>query len=75
MLTIRDITMTRFYLARMVGEHKMRIDDVARETRLSRATVALSYKKTAAKVGLNAIEKPCLLFECQVGVLLGLTHQ
>lgn len=64
--------MIRCHLARMMGEHKMRIADVARETGLSRATVTLLYKETAQKVDLEAIEKLCLLFECQVGDLLEL---
>ncbi len=62
-------------IARMMGEHKMRIADVARETELSRATVTQLYKKTAKKVDLEAIEKLCLLFECQVGDLLELAQQ
>ena len=41
--------MIRCHLARMMGEHKMRIADVARETGLSRATVTLLYKETAQK--------------------------
>ena len=44
--------MIRCHLARMMGEHKMRIADVARETGLSRATVTLLYKETAQKVDL-----------------------
>lgn len=64
--------MIRCHLARMMGEHKMRIADVARETGLSRATVTLLYKETAQKVDLEAIEKLCLLFECQVGDLFEL---
>lgn len=66
--------MIRCHLARMMGEHKMRIADVARETGLSRATVTLLYKETAQKVDLEAIEKLCLLFECQVGDLLELQN-
>ena len=53
----------------------MRIADVARETDLSRATVTFLYKETAQKVDLEAIEKLCLLFECQVGDLLELAPQ
>ena len=67
--------MIRCHLARMMGERKMRIADVARETGLSRATVTLLYKETAQKVDLEAIEKLCRLFECQIGDLLELTHQ
>ncbi len=67
--------MIRCHLARMMGEHKMRIADVARKTGLSRATITLLYKETAQKVDLESIEKLCLLFECQVGDLLELTQQ
>ena len=37
--------------------------------------MTLLYKETAQKVDLEAIEKLCLLFECQIGDLLELTHQ
>ena len=67
--------MTRCHLARMMGEDKMRIADVARETGLSRATLTLLYKETAQKVDLDAIEKLCLLFGCRIGDLLELQTQ
>ena len=69
---ICSLPIIRCHLARMMGERKMRIADVARETSLSRATLTLLYKETAQKVDLEAIEKLCLLFECQVGDLLEL---
>ncbi|WP_305909728.1 helix-turn-helix transcriptional regulator [Methylomarinum sp. Ch1-1] len=62
--------MIRCHLARMMGEHKMRIADVARETGLSRATVTLLYKETAQKVDLEALDKLCELFDCGIGDLL-----
>ena len=64
--------MIRCHLARMMGEHKLRIADVARKTGLSRATVTLLYKETAQKVDLDTIEKICLLFGCAVGDLFEL---
>ncbi|WP_300522360.1 helix-turn-helix transcriptional regulator [Alcanivorax sp.] len=67
--------MIRCHLARMMGEHKMRIADVARETGLSRATVTLLYKETAQKVDLEAIDKLCELFDCGIGELLEHTNQ
>nr|WP_245929700.1 helix-turn-helix transcriptional regulator [Leucothrix pacifica] len=42
--------MIRCHLARLMGERKMRISDVMRETDLSRTTVTLLYKETALKV-------------------------
>lgn len=62
--------MIRCHLARMMGEHKMRVADVARETGLSRATVTLLYKETAQKVDLEALDKLCELFDCHLGDLL-----
>lgn len=66
--------MIRCHLARMMGEHKMRIADVARETGLSRATVTMLYKETAQNVNLDAVEKLCELFDCGIGELLERTH-
>ncbi|WP_430623916.1 helix-turn-helix domain-containing protein [Marinimicrobium locisalis] len=58
------------HLARLMGEHKLKIADVARETGLNRNTVTLLYKETAQKVDLDAINKLCRLFQCEVGDLL-----
>jgi len=63
-------TMIRCHLARLMGEDKLRIADVARETGLSRNTITLLYKETTQKVDLQAIDKLCLLFDCRVGELL-----
>ncbi|WP_063652498.1 helix-turn-helix domain-containing protein [Aliivibrio fischeri] len=62
--------MIKCHLARMMGERKLKISDVIRETGLSRNTVTLLYKETAQKVDLEAIDKLCVLFNCQVGELL-----
>lgn len=61
--------MVRCYLSRLMGEHKLNIADVARETGLNRNTVTLLYKETASRVELDAIERLCRLFGCQVGDL------
>ncbi|EKN3687333.1 helix-turn-helix domain-containing protein [Yersinia alsatica] len=62
--------MVRCHLARMMGERKMRITDVARETGLSRTTVTSLYKETAQKVDLEALDKLCEFFDCSIGELL-----
>lgn len=64
----------RCHLARFMGERKMKIMDVARETGLNRNTVTLLYKETAKKVDLDAIDKLCVLFDCEVGDLLEKTE-
>lgn len=58
------------HLAKFMGERKMKIMDVARETGLNRNTVTLLYKETAQRIDLDAIDKLCDLFECEVGDLL-----
>ncbi|HIF9077283.1 helix-turn-helix domain-containing protein [Photobacterium damselae] len=62
--------MIKCHLSHMMGERKLKILDVIRETGLSRNTVTLLYKETAQKVDLEAIDKLCVLFNCQVGELL-----
>lgn len=61
--------MIRCHLSRLMGERKMKIADVARESGLNRNTVTLLYKETATRVDLDAVEKLCELFECEVGEL------
>jgi putative transcriptional regulator len=53
-----------------MGEKKLKIIDVARETGLHRNTVTLLYKETAQRIDLEAIDKLCELFECEVADLL-----
>ncbi|MES1949842.1 XRE family transcriptional regulator [Salinisphaera sp. S4-8] len=59
----------------MMGERKVKVMDVARETGLHRNTVTLLYKETATRVDLDAIEKLCRLFECEVGDLFELVAE
>ncbi|MFT5717081.1 MAG: putative transcriptional regulator [Oleiphilaceae bacterium] len=66
--------MIRCHLARLMGERKMRIADVVRETGLNRNAVTLLYKETAQKVDLEALEKLCLLFDCDIQDLLERVH-
>lgn len=54
----------------MMGERKMKIVDVARETGLNRNMVTLLYKETAHRIDLDALDKLCKLFECGVSDLL-----
>jgi putative transcriptional regulator len=62
--------MIRCHLSRLMGERKLKIVDVARETGLHRNTITLLYDETAARVELEAIDKLCALFGVDVGELL-----
>lgn len=49
-----------------MGERKLKIADLARDTGLNRNTVSLLYKETATRVELDTIEKLCAYFDCRV---------
>ena len=61
--------MIRCHLSRLMGEHKLKIIDVARKTGLHRNTVTLLYNETAQRVDLESIDRLCRLFDCEVGDL------
>jgi putative transcriptional regulator len=61
--------MIKCHLSRLMGERKMKIVDVARETGLHRNTITLLYDETATRLDLESIDRLCRLFGCQVGEL------
>ena len=65
--------MIKCNLSRMMGEQKLNIADVARETGLNRNTITLLYKETATRVDLDAVERLCRLFNCEVGEMFELS--
>ena len=67
--------MIRCHLARLMVERKMKISDVLRETGLSRNTVTLMYKETAQRIDIEALDKLCRLFECEVADMLEFTDE
>ncbi len=62
--------MVKCHLSRLMGEHKMSIADVSRDTGIHRNTVALLYHETAKRIELDVVEKLCQLFNCDIGQLL-----
>ena len=61
--------MIKCHLSRLMGERKLKIADVARETGLHRNTITLLYDETAARVDLDAIHQLCTYFGIGVGGL------
>ncbi len=59
--------MIKCHLSRLMGERKLRIADVARETGLHRNTITLLYDETATRIDLDSIDKLCTLFNVGVG--------
>jgi putative transcriptional regulator len=54
----------------MLGEKKIRIADVARETGLSRKAITLLYQETGSRVEFETLNRLCAYLKCDVGDLL-----
>lgn len=61
------------HLSKLMGERKLKISDVARDTGLHRNTVTLLYQETATRVDLEAIDALCRYFGVKVGDLFEFT--
>lgn len=57
------------HLSKFMGEKKLKIVDVERQTGLHRNSITLLYKETATRVDIETIDKLCKLFGCSVGEL------
>ncbi|MBZ2170263.1 helix-turn-helix domain-containing protein [Marinobacter sp. F4216] len=61
--------MIKCHLSRLMGEKKLKIVDVARETGVNRGTITRLYHETASRVELDVIEALCRYLDCEVGEL------
>jgi len=57
------------HLSRLMGERKLKIADVCRETGLHRNTVTALYYERASRVDLHVIDTLCRHFDCTVADL------
>lgn len=64
--------MIKCHLSRLLGEKKLKISDVARDTGINRGTIARLYQETAVRVEFDVLEKLCLYLDCELGELLEL---
>jgi len=56
-----------------MGEKKVKVIDVARETGISRNHLSALYYEKAKRIDLDTIDALCIFFECNVGDLLEAT--
>lgn len=59
--------MIKCHLSKLMGERKLKISDVARDTGLHRNTITLLYQETATRVDIEAIDALCRYFNVPVG--------
>ena len=50
--------MIKCHLSRIMGEKKLKIADVARDTDINRGTITRLYHETAERIGLETMRKP-----------------
>ncbi len=62
--------MIRCHLGRLMGERRMNIADVMRETGIKRTMLTLMYKDEVQRLDIEALDKLCQLFECKVQDLI-----
>ena len=61
--------MLKCNLSKIMGEKRLKIADVARETEVNRGTITRMYHEEATRVDLDVIERLCRYLEIEVGEL------
>jgi len=64
--------MIKCHLSRIMGEKKLKIADVARDTGINRGTITRLYQETAVRVEFDVLEQLCVYLECDISELLEL---
>jgi putative transcriptional regulator len=62
--------MIRCHLARLLGERKLKIADVAKDTGVNRGTLSRMYYETAERYDAAVLDVLCAYLECGVADLL-----
>ena len=59
-------------LSRLMGEKKLKISDVSRDTGINRGTITRLYHETAVRVEFDVLEQLCKYLGCEISELLEL---
>jgi putative transcriptional regulator len=62
--------MIRCHLARLLGERKLKITDVARDTGVNRGTLTRMYYETAERHDIAVLDVLCHYLDCALSDLL-----
>lgn len=62
--------MIRCHFARLLGERKLKISDVARDTGINRGTLTRMYYETAERIELEVLDQLCEYFQIDLPELL-----
>jgi len=64
--------MIKCHLSRLMGERKLKIVDVARDTGINRGTITRLYHETATRMEFDVLAALCLYLHCEIEDLLEL---
>lgn len=62
--------MIKCHLSRLLGERKLKISDVVRDTGLNRGTLTRLYHETSERVELVVLDQLCTYLGCRLDQLL-----
>ncbi len=62
--------MIKCYLSIIMGEKRLKISDVAKDTGINRGTISRLYYETASRVDLEVIDQLCDYFDIKLDDLL-----
>jgi len=57
------------HLSRILGEKRLKIADVARDTGVNRGTLTRMYNESAERVELSVVETLCVYLNIEIGEL------
>lgn len=66
--------MLKCHLSRIMGEQKLKISDVARDTGINRGTITRLYQETAVRVEFEVLEALCRYLKCEISDLLEISY-
>ncbi len=62
--------MIKCHLSRLLGERRLKISDVVRDTGINRGTLTRLYHETAERVDLATLDGLCLYLNCALSDLV-----
>jgi putative transcriptional regulator len=62
--------MIKIHLSRILGERRLKIADVARDTGLNRGTLTRMYHETAERLDVDVLERLCTYLDCSLDQLI-----
>ncbi len=61
--------MIKCYLSIIMGEKRLKISDIAKDTGINRGTISRLYNETASRVELDVVDKLCDYLEIEISDL------